>query len=245
MNELHLKSEISTRFRPFVDEITSHYKDNIHSIHLTGSALTEDFDPKASDINSVFVLRKMDLKFLKLLAPLGKKYGKKKIAAPLIMTPDYIETSVDVFPLEFLNIKLLHFTIMGEDIFQHLEIKTSHLRHQCERELKVRVVGLRQGYISSAGNRRILTEGFVDSFSGYIPLFRGIIVLLGKEPPINNAEVLQLLEETSGIHTATFQTVLRLKKEKKRPSNDQLNTIFENYYIALEKLGSMADAIEA
>ncbi|HAV43580.1 TPA: hypothetical protein DCX15_06170 [bacterium] len=50
----------------------------------------------------------MDLGFLKLIATLGKKYSRNKVAAPLIMTPRYIERSLDVFPIEFLNLKLIH-----------------------------------------------------------------------------------------------------------------------------------------
>jgi predicted nucleotidyltransferase len=244
MNDFNLKSEISSGLAPFVDEILSPYRDEIHSIHLIGSALTEDYDPMVSDINSVFVLRKMNFEFLRHLASLGKKYGKKRIAAPLIMTPNYIKDSLDVFPIEFLNIKLLHDTIVGEDIFGPLEIKRSDLRHQCERELKVRLIGLRQGYIASAGNRKILTQGLVDSFSGYVPLFRGIIVLLGQEAPLTNNEVLTALKNWAGVDTGVFQTVLKLKREKAKPSNEQLDTIFEDCYETLEILANTTNAIK-
>ena len=101
----------------------------------------------------------MDLDFLDLLAPLGKKYGKKQIAAPLIMTPKYIDESSDVFPMEFLNIKLLHYPVFGNDIFKNLEISASYLRRQCERELKARLIGLRQGYISAAGDAKSPCSG--------------------------------------------------------------------------------------
>jgi predicted nucleotidyltransferase len=72
MNDLNLNHVIIERFKPFQDEILSGYKDNIHSITLTGSALTDDFVPGKSDINSVVVLMEMDLKFLELLATLGR-----------------------------------------------------------------------------------------------------------------------------------------------------------------------------
>jgi hypothetical protein len=65
----------------------------------------------------------MDLKFLKFLAPLGKKFGRKRIAAPLIMTPEYIDTSLDVFPIEFFNIQQLHLTVYGDDIWLDLNNK--------------------------------------------------------------------------------------------------------------------------
>jgi hypothetical protein len=244
MIDLNLKDTIIERFKLFQDELLSRYKDNIHSITITGSALTEDFMPDKSDVNSVFVLREMDVNFLELLATLGKKYRKKKIAAPLIMTPEYIMKSLDVFPLEFLNIKLLHKTILGEDLFGNLVINRSDLRLQCERELKVRLIGLRQGYISCLGNSKMLMDMFIQSFSGYIPLFKGIILLLGKEPPVTNPDVLTVLEEISGVNTSVFKTVLKQKKQKTKLMMEQLNTIFQDYYAAIEKLGDITDDIK-
>jgi predicted nucleotidyltransferase len=232
------------RFKPFQDVILRSYKDQIHSITITGSALTDDFVPERSDINSVFILNEMDLKFLELLAPLGKRYSKKRIAAPLLMTPEYIQNSLDVFPLEFFNIKLLHKTLFGEDFFADLKIDRSDLRLQCERELKVRLIGLRQGYISCSGNVKSLTDMFLNSFSGYIPLFKGIIILLGKQPPLTNSDVLTVLEEVSGIDTDVFRTILHQKKQKTKLSMAQLNTIFKDYYAAIEKLGDITDDIK-
>ncbi|RLB85239.1 MAG: hypothetical protein DRH24_02685 [Deltaproteobacteria bacterium] len=244
MNDLNLKDVIIEKFKPFQDEILSGYKDNIHSITLTGSALTDDFVPGKSDINSVVVLTEMDLKFLELLATLGKKYQKKRIAAPLIMTPKYIMNSLDVFPMEFLNIKLLHKTIFGENFFQDLKINRADLRLQCERELKVRLIGLRQGYISCLGNSKMLMHMFIDSFSGYIPLFKGIILLLGKEPPVTSRDTIDVLEEVSGVNTRVFNTVLKQKKQKTKLMMGQLNTIFEDYYAAIERLGDITDGIK-
>ena len=244
MNDLGLNADISARYKPFFEKILHHHQDKVHSIHLVGSALTEDYDAKTSDINSVVILHQMDLTFLEFLAPLGKKYGKKRIAAPLIMTPEYIDNSLDVFPIEFLNIKLVHHTVFGEDIFQDAAIKKSDLRHQCERELKVKLIGLRQGFISASGNQRNLAKGFVDSFAGYMPLFKAIIVLYGKEAPQNNREILSDLEALTGIRMDVFKQVLNLKKRKTKPSIDQLKILFADYYEAIEKLEKITDAFE-
>jgi hypothetical protein len=193
----------------------------------------------------VVVLKGMDLRFLKHLAPLGKKYGKKRLAAPLIMTPRYIRTSIDVFPIEFLNIKLLHHPVFGEDLFAGLDIQRVDLRNQCERELKVRLIGLRQGYLSSMGDPEILTDIFVTTISGYIPLFRGVVLLLGKEPPKTNEDVLDMLTAVSGVNTDVFREVLAEKKDRTKPSKERLNTIFESYYRAVEKLMEITDGIDA
>ncbi len=243
MNDINLKSDISDRFKPFLDNILERYQDLIHSVHIVGSALTKDFDPRRSDINSVIVLDKMDLKFLQFLAPLGKKFGRKQIAAPLIMTPAYIDNSLDVFPIEFFNIQHQHFTVFGEDVFQALGIEKPNLRRQCEQELKVKLIGLRQGYISAAGDQKLLARGFAESFSGYMPLFKAIIVLLGQAPPHNNADIIAVLEKLSGIRADVFKAVLNQKKDKTKPSIEQLNMVFEDYYTAIEALGDFIDAL--
>lgn len=245
MNVLKPHPEAEKRFKLFLDDVLESRQDKIHSVHMTGSALTDDYDPRHSDINSVCVLKDMDLKFLESLAPLGKKYRKKKVAAPLIMTPAYVAQSLDVFPIEFLNIRMLHYTFWGEDIFKEIHIDPAHLRHQCERELKVKLIGLRQGYISASGDRKMLTDAFISSFAGYIPLFRGFIVMLGKDAPLNSDDVLSALQDVAHTDMAPFRAVLKEKQERAKLSMAQLNTLFEDCYTAIEKLGDMADEVEA
>ncbi len=244
MSDNNLKTDIADRYKPFLEVLLEGQQDKLHSVYIVGSALTRDYDPKKSDINSVIVLQEMDLKFLELLAPLGKKYGKKGIAAPLFMTPVYIDNSRDVFPIEFLNMKLLHHTVFGEDIFEDLDIDRSDLRHQCERELKVKLIGLRQGYISAAGDQKFLARGFADSFAGYMPLFKAIIVLFDREPPQNNQEVLSALTDITRIRTDAFKQVLALKNRQTKPTIAKLNIVFEDYYKIIEQLGEMIDAFD-
>jgi len=238
-----LKPTAAKIIEPFLNEVLDKYEQKIHSIHVTGTALTEDFNEKRSDVNSIIVLKEMDLKFLELLAPLGRKYGKKRVGAPLIMTPEYINTSLDVFPIEFLNFRLINSAVYGEDVFDKVEIERMNLRHQCERELKSKLIWLRQGYISSQGDKKMLTEAFVRSITDYMPLFRGIIVLAGKEPPVLQSEVIKVLSDAVKIDTGIYAKVLKEKRDKIKLSIEELNTIFEEYYSATEKLGKIVDEI--
>ena len=76
MNDFNLKADISDCYKPYLDIVLNHHQEKMQSVHLVGRALTKDYYPNISDINSVIVLQKMYLKFLVLLAPLGKKFGK-------------------------------------------------------------------------------------------------------------------------------------------------------------------------
>jgi predicted nucleotidyltransferase len=239
-----LSPTVREKVTPFFSEITGTYDHNIHSIYLVGSVLTEDYIEKVSDINSVIVLQEMDLKFLDILAPLGKKYRKKRISAPLLMTPEYIKKSLDVFPIEFLNFQLTHQTLLGEDILVGLEIDRGDLKRQCEREVKGKLIWLRQGYISSMGNRRMLADNIIRQFTGYMPLFRGLIQLLGEDPPVNRKDVVAVLSRLTGTETDIFEDAYAMKKKVFKPTFEQLQTLFEKYYQATERLLEVIYGIE-
>jgi predicted nucleotidyltransferase len=241
LNVIGLNPAVAGKITPMLEDLLREHASNIHSFHLVGSAVIPDYDEKLSDINSLVVLKAMDLRVLAFLAPLGKKYGKKRIAAPLVMTPEYIKTSLDAFPVEFLDFKLIHKTVYGSDLLRDLRIDLPHLRLQCERELKTKLIGLRQGYISSLGKKDAIAAVLVRSFTGSMALFRAIISLLGKEPPILRADVITMLGSVTGIKTDIFKELLMLKSHLLKPSEQELASLFERYYNTLESTGKIID----
>jgi hypothetical protein len=244
INTDKLNMAVTTKIRPFIEEVSgSAHEGNLHSFYIVGSALTLDFDEKNSHINSVIVLNDMDLGFVEYLAPLGKRYKKKGVAAPLIMTPAYIDSSLDVFPVEFHDFRLIHETIFGEDLFVGLEIDAAHLRFQCEREIKTKLIGLRQGYISSLGDKRLLSKGLSESIPDYMPLFRAILTLLKKDAPVGRLDVIKSLEETTGIETGIFEKLLLLRRKQLSLSKEELTRSFEEYYEATERIAGIIDEL--
>ena len=241
LNVMGLHSAVAEKITPMVEEMIKEHASNIHSFHIVGSAVIPDYNEKLSNINSVVVLHDMDLQFIRFLAPLGKKYGKKKIAAPLVMTPKYIDRSLDAFPIEFLDFKRLHRTVYGQDLLKDLQITTPNLRLQCEREIKTKLIGLRQEYLSSLGKKKLVAAVLVRSFTGSMALFRAIITLLGKEPPVSRAEVITMLGSTTGMDTDIFEKLLMVKANLLKPSEQELASFFERYYNALEATGKIID----
>ncbi len=243
INVMGLNPAVAEKITPMVEDLLREHASNIHSFHITGSAVVPDYNEQLSDINSLIVLKTMDLRLLTYLAPLGKKYGRKRIAAPLVMTAEYIDRSLDAFPIEFLDFKLLHKTVYGHDLLKDLQLAMPNLRLQCERELKTKLIGLRQGYLSSLGKKKLIAAVLVQSFTGSMALFRAIIRLLGKEPPVPRAEVITMLGTATGINTDIFEKLLMLKAERLKPSEQELASFFERYYNALESAGKIIDAL--
>ncbi len=194
---------------PFVQELTLTFSREIISIAITGSCLTGDYTHGKSDINSVLVLENMEPTCLDKLASLRRRYGKKRLRAPLTMTREYIERSLDVFPIEFLDIKLIHKTVYGNDLFSDLSINKSMLRLQCERDLKAKLIHLHQGYISCSGGGRGLRSLLLEAYPGFFPLFRAMlsIVRINTPPSILKEDVLSDIELNFGISMTPLREI--------------------------------------
>jgi hypothetical protein len=228
-----IAASASDSIRTFAQENISKIHTHLESMVITGSCLTGDYIHGKSDINSVLILKEIALPVLDILASMGKRYGKKGVRAPLIMTQDYIHRSLDVFPIEFLDIKLIHKTIYGDDMFSSLDIDKSMLRLQCERDLKAKLINLRQGYISCVGKRGPLTLLLLDAFPGFFPLFRAMlyIVQLNKQPSLLKTEVLNDVEATFDVPLDALREIQAVKAKKKPSfSHEQANRIFNEVY---------------
>ena len=63
-----LRSDICEAVKAFADKLTAELGDNLQSITVVGSSLTQDYSPGQSDINTVLVLEEQNLESLECLA---------------------------------------------------------------------------------------------------------------------------------------------------------------------------------
>ena len=244
LNTSNLSIQIKNRVSPIFNEILSSFETNIKSIYIIGSAVTSDFDTKTSDVDSLIVMSEKDLGIFEFLAQIGKKYGKRKIRAPIIMTYGYLQSSLEVFPIQFLNMKTINELAYGEDVLKDIKIEKSDLRLVCERELKGWTHNLGQAYIKSLGNDRILRELFVSFLSSYIPLFRAILFLFDKELPKERNTVLDECEKVLKIRMNVFRELVTIKMGKYKPSHDDLKNDFQKMYNILDEISKIIDKLK-
>ncbi|NKB82469.1 MAG: hypothetical protein GKS05_11395 [Nitrospirales bacterium] len=168
-----------------MQEPVRRYGEQIHAlagsnglaITLYGAIASTTFDLAQHMARSVVVLQAIDLMMLRQLAKEGAKLGKVRIAAPLIMTPEYIAASVDSFPLEFIEIQQSRLCLSGPDHFEPLTFIEAHVRLQCERELKTILIGMRQGLLAAAGREKLFSEIESDVAERVIRTLRGLLWL--------------------------------------------------------------------
>ncbi len=239
------KEDLIGRFDRFVEKLKTIFGEDIHSIHIVGSVLNEDFIDGVSDLNSVVVFKRLRFSHVEALAPLGKEFRKKRIAAPWLMDPEYIHQSLDAFPVEFLNFQLLHRTVQGEDILKDLPIERSLLRVQLERELKSRLIWLRQGYLSTMGEPAGLSEHLKGVIKSMVPLLRALCFLKEKEVPVASAEALfEQIGQILGINISALSQAWAFRRQKKSLPKSELDALYERLYETTEEISHQVDRMD-
>src|SRR5262249_39499580 len=80
------------------------------------------------------------------------QWHKQGISTPLFVDPAYVRSSIDVFPVEFLDMKQRYRVLYGQDFLQELELKPERLRFQCEQELKGKMLRIAASLSRSIAN---------------------------------------------------------------------------------------------
>jgi hypothetical protein len=232
----------------FAGDISEAFGNRLLALFLFGSAARivksgapEDFKEGASDINLAIVLDRVTTTELNLIANIGRKYQKGRLAIPLVFRGDHIVTSLDTFPLEFSDMKQHHICLFGKDPLETAVIENTNLRHQCEVEFKGKLVQLRRGYMAAGEHRENLTELLSGSVSSIVTACRGLVRLKGQTPPDSVADLLTLVGEDYKVNVDAVERVWHLKRGEAEESTATLQILFDNYLQALDSLASLVD----
>ena len=239
-----VREAIREPLEDFAAKLDMELGDNLQSITVVGSSLTKDFKPGQSDINTIVVLSKQTLGTLNTIAGLAKPMSKRKISAPLLMTPSYIERSLDAFGIEFLDFQLTHQTILGSDPFASLSLDKKDVRLQCERELKAMLIRLRQGYIAAGANKRLVRDILISTTKGLAPLLRAMLWLKDGDRPTESEATFSKAGDEFSVNMDSLIRAGRWRHEKLRLGETETQNVFESIYRAVEQLALIVDKLE-
>ncbi len=217
---------------------------HLESVIVVGSALTDDFRPGVSDINTVIVLDEHTVAALNAVASLAKSMRRSRLSAPLLMTSSYIERSRDVFGVEFLDFQLTHQTVLGDDPFAGLRFDKPDVRLQCEREFKATLVRLRQGWVAVAGDRKLVRDILVSTAKGLAPLLRAMLWLKDVERPRTMAATLKEASARFLVDLDAAMRADRWRHEKPRLSDADIESTFVAIVAAVDRLAATIDEME-
>lgn len=233
--------QVAKKLQPYLADLAGEIGENLSSIVVYGSAVAGEFDPKRSNINLIVVVEELDLDLLHRVQPLIQKGTRKGIVAPLFFTCQHMDTSSDVFPIEFLDMSDFHEVIYGPDPFARFEIGTENLRLESEEKLKGSLINLRQGYLEVADKRGPMMDLISSSITGIISICRGLIRLAGEKAPASKKEVIRRMAELYPVEADSFLKALEIKLTAPRITRQEMDAFFASYLDDLEELALHVD----
>jgi len=228
--------------RRMIDSLADRLGARLQSVVLYGSAARGDYQRATSDYNLLLVTEDLEPATLDAAAPALRRWVRDGQPMPRLFSPRLIAESADVFPIEFLDLQRHRRVLHGRDPFEGVAIGAGHLRLQCERELREKMMRLREGYIQAGGRPRRLRRLLTDSYTTFIALFRGCLHLLGADVPPHNEEVVAVFCRRAEIDRTPFDEVDGLKRG--RGSAGATRELFARYYGELSRAVLRIDRFE-
>ncbi len=219
------------------------YGGDLVSILLYGSATGKDYRPGKSDINFMIVLSEQGIEQLDRAFPVIKKWRKRNVAIPLFLTETYVATSVDVFPIEYLNFQRDYVAVYGKDILKDLSFDVEFIRLQCEREIKGKLLILREAYLESSGKGRALKDVMRNSIPALVAIFKALLYIKGQDIPKEKRAIVRNTCKAVDIDLGIFEKLLDIKEGKSKPGGSETGEIFKGYLVEMRKLSKRVDAL--
>ena len=212
------------------------------SAYITGGALNEGFDPLARHVNVLVVTRELPFSELDQLAAAVPPANKPPHIDPLFMTMQQVQRSLDVFPIEWLDLKERHWRLEGVNLFDTLEVPQTYLRLQIEQELRGKHLRLAQEYLTGAAHPERLHAALARLASGFHTLFRSLVRLHGEAPPPNLDRVIERVAQLYDLDAQALMGAHRLRALRKHPGADETRVAFKAFLAQVERLTSAVDS---
>ena len=226
-------------------ELERIYGEDLKAVVLYGSAAGRDYSKKFSAFNVFCVLTQVTPAMLAKANKILRKWTKKGNPAPQFFYPDYFERSLDVFPMEFLDMQERHEVLVGKDPLDGMKVEHKNLRHQCETELRGKLIHLRSFYAANCDRTRRVAEAMVDSFPTFIATMRGVLRLLKEKPPADSKAVVEMIGTRVDMNPQIFFDIIDIRSGSSfLPRGDDALEHFERYLTELGTLTSFVDRME-
>lgn len=216
-------------------ELAATFGPALRTVVVYGSAGGPDFRPDRSDVNFAAVAEPVTFAHLQRIAQWYARWRSQRVAAPLLLAPSDLTRSLDVFPLEMLDIQARHRTLAGADLFTGLVVAPDAIRLECEREAKGKLIRLRALYLELAGSTVAIRELMLDSRKTFLHVMRGLLFVRGAAWEVREAEVVPAFARQFG-HA---MPVLGALTSPHDPGT--IESRFADYLAEIEALAALAD----
>ena len=217
--------------------------DNLVSVIVYGSAIAAPGNAKKSDYQLAIVTRQLTAAGLRHFRSPVEWWAGQGFPLPTFFTADEFRASLDVFPIEFRQMKRAYRVLVGKDMLAEAEISMVNLRLETESELRGKLLRLRSLAIPASQSAGDLTKLMTESVVSFVRYLRPMLELLGEEPPLGRLATAKRIGERLKMDTSPLVRVLSLRDEPKDLLEIEAQDLFASYLNCLTRIVEAVDKL--
>lgn len=225
---------IDHRLDEFVQKLKAAGADNLKAVILYGSAATEEFHTKHSDLNILCIVAQTDAAKLEALHEPVQWWIRRGQRPPLVFTLEELCNSADIFTIELMDMKWKHRILFGENVLADFSVPLHYHSLQVERELRINWLRLRQAVLAAPKKSKTYLELMTSSFSTFVALFRHALIALGEPRAETMREAIERIAKWATADPSGFLAILRLREGKTGARDIEVEKTLNQYFMFVE-----------
>lgn len=230
-------------FNELVSQLRTALGEQLVSVAVYGSAIAAPGNVKKSDYSTLVVAQTLGAQALNRVRPAVKAWVEAGFALPVFFTKEEFVASLDVFAIEFRQMKRAYRILYGEDLLAEREASPANLRSQIEYELRGKLLRLRALYLPESGSVEQLTQLMTESIISFVRYLRPVLELLGQTPPMGRLATVQQVGAQLHVDVTPLERILRLRDEPVRLLEAEAQDLFASYVDCLSNLIAAVDKL--
>jgi predicted nucleotidyltransferase len=222
------------KLEELVQKLKAAAADNLKSVILYGSAATEEFHTKHSDVNILCLVDQADAAHLEALHGPVEWWIRRGQRPPLVFTTEELRRSADIFTIELLDMKTRHRILYGENVLAEIPVPLHYHALQVERELRTDWLRLRQAILAAPKKPKVYLELMASSFSAFAALFRHALIALGETPAETKREAIERIAKFAAGDPGGFLAILNLREGKTNERDIDVEKTLNQYFAFVE-----------
>lgn len=217
--------------------------ERLHSVLLFGSVARGEAVEGVSDINILVLLDRVDAAALEATGPLARRWANAGNTVPLVMAEDEWRRAADVFAIELSDMKDAHVILHGRDPLVELEVDPAALRLQVEREIRGKLLQLREGMLVSAEDEAALGRLLMVALPSFVTYLRATLRLLGQPVPMTSPEVITEAARRIGFSPRPLLQVWEARATARPLHAGVADPLVRDYYAVAETTAAFVDQL--
>lgn len=177
--------------RDYTSRLASELGPRLRGVVLHGSVARGEAVEGVSDINLLVLPDSIDAELLRRLAPEARRWLDEAGALPLVLTWDEWAAASDAFAVEAADMVDSHELLHGDDPLAGAVVDRRDLRVQAERELRGKLIHLREATLASADRPEELGRLVLTALPSVATYLRTALRLAGRRAPAATAGTLR------------------------------------------------------